>query len=280
MGKNTGRNIALYNKAMKCGNYIAGAGLDETEATDMLLDASQQNGLAQEDGERSVLASIRSGTRPRAVPDAESQAGPSTNGSTPTPGEARQSSWWPMDLEPALTGQFQQVKATIGHRTDGQELLYRGKEHAVFGEPEAGKGWLLQHVAADELKRGGCVLYIDFEDDENTIVGRLHNNLGFPADIIRERFHYVRPEDRVHPTEYQAILEHFQPTLVLLDGTTEGYGLHGWKIGENDDAPLWRLTLIKPALRIGAATLSSDHVVKNREAHRRPVRTGQRQAVR
>jgi hypothetical protein len=52
---------------------------------------------------------------------------------------------------------------------------------------------------------------------------------------------------------------------VLLDGTTEGYGLHGWKIGENDDAPLWRLALIKPALRIGAATLSTDHVVKNRD---------------
>jgi hypothetical protein len=38
------------------------------------------------------------------------------------------------------------------------------------------------------------------------------------------------------------------------------------EIGENDDAPLWRLALIKPALRIGAATLSTDHVVKNREA--------------
>jgi hypothetical protein len=222
MLKDSGRSTAVYNKALKCGNYIAGAGLTEKAATDVLLDASRHNGLVQEDGERSVVASIRSGikngkARPRAVPETNGHT--LTNGGTPPEDESdastenRQSSWWPIDLEPSLTGQSEQVKATIGHRTDGQPLLYRGKEHAVFGEPEAGKGWLLQHIAADELKGGGCVLYIDFEDDEYTIVGRLHKDLGFPADIIRERFYYVRPEDRVNPTEYQAILEHFRPTL-------------------------------------------------------------------
>jgi hypothetical protein len=90
MAKDSGRNTATYNKAMKCGNYIAGAGLNETTAIDVLLDASQQNGLVREDGERSVWASIRSGirngeTRPRAVPDSKG-ASPSTNGSTPNSG--------------------------------------------------------------------------------------------------------------------------------------------------------------------------------------------------
>jgi hypothetical protein len=90
MSKDSGRNIAVYNKALKCGNYIAGAGLNETVAIDVLLDACRHNGLVQEDGERSVLASIRSGIkngkiRPRAVPDSKS-TGPSTNGSTPHSG--------------------------------------------------------------------------------------------------------------------------------------------------------------------------------------------------
>jgi hypothetical protein len=74
MGKDSGRNIAVFNKAMKCGNFIAGAGLDEKKATDLLLEASRQNGLVRDDGERSVKASIRSGikngkAKPRAVPD-------------------------------------------------------------------------------------------------------------------------------------------------------------------------------------------------------------------
>jgi AAA domain len=73
MQKDSGRNTAVYNKAMACGNYIAGAGLNEDRAIRMLLDASNHNGLINEDGERAVLASIHSGirngkTRPRAVP--------------------------------------------------------------------------------------------------------------------------------------------------------------------------------------------------------------------
>jgi hypothetical protein len=82
MSKDSGRNTAVYNKALKCGNFIAGAGLDEAAATDALLDASRDNGLVQEDGERSVLASIASGikngrVRPRAVPEPKA----SSNGS-------------------------------------------------------------------------------------------------------------------------------------------------------------------------------------------------------
>jgi putative DNA primase/helicase len=94
MGKDSGRNTGVYNKALRCGNFIAGAGLNEAVATDVLLDASRQNGLVQEDGERSVLASIHSGikngrVRPRAVPDAREQVEvlaptkASTNGSAP-----------------------------------------------------------------------------------------------------------------------------------------------------------------------------------------------------
>ncbi|HEX6758784.1 MAG TPA: AAA family ATPase [Propionibacteriaceae bacterium] len=68
-----GRNQRVYNAALKIGNFIAGAGLNEARATAMLLDACNHNGLITEDGEKSVMASIRSGirngkTRPRAVP--------------------------------------------------------------------------------------------------------------------------------------------------------------------------------------------------------------------
>jgi len=78
MGKDSGRNTAVYNKALTVGNYIAGAGLDETAAIDVLLDASAINGLVRDDGERSVLASIHSGirngkARPRAVPPPKAQ---------------------------------------------------------------------------------------------------------------------------------------------------------------------------------------------------------------
>jgi hypothetical protein len=83
MGKNSGRNTKAYTAGLKCGNYIAGAGLDEQTAIDMLLDASNHNGLVKEDGQRSVLASIRSGikngrNRPRAVPPPKTTKFPPT----------------------------------------------------------------------------------------------------------------------------------------------------------------------------------------------------------
>jgi hypothetical protein len=110
MGKDSGRNTAVYNKALRCGNFIAGAGLNEEVAAGVLLDASRQNGLAQDDGERSVLASIRSGIKngrvhPRAVPEPRDQVGvltppkASTNGSAPPPD--REEDFW--TARPVLT---------------------------------------------------------------------------------------------------------------------------------------------------------------------------------
>jgi hypothetical protein len=74
MKPDSGRNTAIYNAGLACGNFIAGAGLDETKAIDNLLDAANHCGLIADDGKQSVLASIRSGikngrARPRAVPE-------------------------------------------------------------------------------------------------------------------------------------------------------------------------------------------------------------------
>jgi hypothetical protein len=104
MGKDSGRNTAVYNKALKCGNFIAGAGLNETVVTDVLLDASWRNGLVQDDGERSVLASIHSGIKngrvhPRAVPEPREQyenfdpPKTSANGSAPPPPDWEEDFW-------------------------------------------------------------------------------------------------------------------------------------------------------------------------------------------
>jgi hypothetical protein len=59
-------------------DFIAGAGLTEARATAMLLDACNHNGLITEDGQKSVMASIRSGirngkTRLRTVPESNGQ---------------------------------------------------------------------------------------------------------------------------------------------------------------------------------------------------------------
>jgi hypothetical protein len=76
MGPNSGRNVALYTAALICGSFIAGAGMDEQAVVDRLREAADRCGLTDEDGPRSVAASIASGLKngkknPRAVPDAD-----------------------------------------------------------------------------------------------------------------------------------------------------------------------------------------------------------------
>jgi len=93
MPENSGRNVALFNAAMNCGIFIAGAGLDQTETIRTLTDAADACGLTAEDGLRSVQATIASGlknglNRPKAVPptvgDPANEESPPTRPATST----------------------------------------------------------------------------------------------------------------------------------------------------------------------------------------------------
>jgi hypothetical protein len=187
--------------------------------------------------------------------------------------ESERDSWTPVDLTEVLTGQHARVVPTLGLRNDGVRLLYPAKEHSLAAEPECGKTWLMLLIVADILREDGRVVFIDFEDDEGTIVERLLT-LGILPDRLTMaggQFRYVRPE--IKPAA--GVLERLfafpngPADLVCYDGVTEGMSLLGLKVadGVQTDAAAWRSALVKPALRLGAATLASDHVVKD-EARR------------
>lgn len=175
-------------------------------------------------------------------------------------------------MSKVFDGTFRRPRATLGQRSDGIRLLYPGREHVVSAEPESAKTWFVCQMVADVLNDGGTVLYVDFEDDEGTIGMRVHWLGAKVKDLCDpSRFRYLRPDTPSTATTYVQLLnfgtddEPIGPTLVVLDGTTEGYGLHGWDILSNEDSPKWRQTYVKPAMRAGAATLATDHVTKNKE---------------
>ena len=51
--------------------------------------------------------------------------------------------WEPIDLGPWMNGEITQPEPSLGiTRSDGQRLIYPGREHAVLGEPNPAKpGW-------------------------------------------------------------------------------------------------------------------------------------------
>ena len=178
--------------------------------------------------------------------------------------------WVPVDLTPLLDGTAQKVLPEIGRRHDGVRLIYRGKEHSIASEPECGKTWFALLQVIDILKQGGRVLYVDFEDDEATIVGRLLALGLLPARLRPDagQFRYARPE-AAHEVQWLVDLLRFDDTwadMVIYDGMTEGMQLWGLNPLEQLAVAMWRKLLIRPALKVGTATLTTDHVVKNREA--------------
>jgi KaiC/GvpD/RAD55 family RecA-like ATPase len=180
-------------------------------------------------------------------------------------GTAGTTTWAPVPLQDVLDGRASDSPPVHLRRDDGRALLYAGRVHALFGEPEACKGWISLHAAAECLSDGGRVLLVDFEDSAPSVVGRLLA-IGADRDEILERFTYVRPDE---PLAETAVREFGQAakdvTLAILDGVTEALTLHGLDLASNTDVAKWLEKLPRRLARAGAAVVLIDHVVKDRE---------------
>ena len=175
-------------------------------------------------------------------------------------------SWQPVDLGPVLDGTYQPPTPTVGERVDGVGMFYPGRKHTVASESEAGKTWLALHGTVAELDRGNAVVYVDFEDDEGGIVGRLLAMQVRPQ-VIRDRFAYLRPEgpvtDLVNRSDLLQALGDLEPTFAVVDGVTEGMTLHGLDPLSNKDAATFGKILPGWIAAQGPAVASLDHVTKS-----------------
>lgn len=180
------------------------------------------------------------------------------------------STWHTIDLAAVVAGKETDAPPTILRRADGIGLIYPAKAHSLSSEPEAGKTWLMLAATGEQLAAGAHVMYVDFEDNAATIVGRLLK-LGVPADAIVARFHYVRPDEPLDERGNQAleVVLAKRPTLAIIDGITEALAVHGLDIGSNNDVARWKVILPKKILRAGTALVELDHVTKDRETRGR-----------
>jgi hypothetical protein len=168
--------------------------------------------------------------------------------------------------------------ATVGKRADGVSMFYLGRVHSIASESEGGKTWLALVSAAHELAQGNAVVYIDFEDDETGVVGRMLA-LGVPAGDIRDRFVYLKPDQPIGlglgVADLQESLVSVRPTLCVLDGVTEAMSLHGFELRDNGDVAAFGRLLPGRIAKAGPAVVCLDHVTKDRETRGRYAIGGQ-----
>ncbi|WP_217169621.1 AAA family ATPase [Streptomyces sp. AC512_CC834] len=182
-----------------------------------------------------------------------------------------QADWEDVDLGPVLDGTHKPLTPTVGARDDGIGLFYPGRVNGIQGESEAGKTWAALICCLVEINRGNHVFYIDFEDSEDGVIGRLLLIGGVP-ETIRARFHYIRPGSTPTPNVLRTVarrVEEYEATLVVIDGVTEAMTLLGLELKENSEIATFGRMLLRLFADTGAAVVSLDHVVKSSESRGR-----------
>lgn len=173
--------------------------------------------------------------------------------------------WFPVDLTAVLAGEHLDPPPTMLLRSDGQPLLYDGAVHTISGESESGKTWLTLIAALQLIADEEQVVFLDFEDRADRVVGRLLA-LGATIDQIREHFSYVRP-DRPLDADGKAQLAPYlaDARLVIIDGVTEAMTMHGFDLNSNSDAATFYGLLPRWVADHGPGVVMIDHVVKDKE---------------
>lgn len=180
------------------------------------------------------------------------------------------STWQPVDLAAVLNADTPRLVPTIFTRDDGRSLIYPGRTHSIVGETESLKTWAALIAVTQELQAGGTVAYLDFEDDASMIVRRrLHDELRVPTADLIERFRYVRPSEPASRNALDAITAEPRPTLAIIDGLTEAMALHGLNPNDGRDIATFYALVPRRLAECGAAVLTLDHVVKDRESRGR-----------
>ncbi len=222
---------------------------------------------------RAAITTMRQGLQRLEAPGLDADVDEVLNETTAHLTEARDSlanppahnTWAPADLAAVLAGEYLDPPPTMLVRTDGIALFYDGAVHTVSGESESGKTWLTLIAALQLLQDDRRVVFVDFEDRADRVIGRLLG-LGATPEQIRKNFSYVRPDRPLEDDGRHQLAPHLIDTpLVILDGVTEAMTMHGYDLNSNADAALFYGLLPRWIADQGPAVAMIDHVVKDTE---------------
>lgn len=201
---------------------------------------------------------------PEAIPAPKAAPAPEPDGQ---PATHERSSWWPVDLEAAISGDNPEPEPAHLARDDGQPLIYPAKVNGIIGESESGKTWIALLAVTQAIAAGINVTYFDFEDTAPGIIQRLIT-MRAEADQLRACLAYIGPDqglDTISSADLAEHLDTWQPQLVVVDGVNAAMTLLGLDLISNTDATRFAQTLLRPIAVRGAAVLYIDHTPKARD---------------
>ena len=116
-------------------------------------------------------------------------------------------------------------------------LFYAGRLNCIYGDGDSGKTLTMLLVSKQEVERGNDVLYLDYEDEEENILGMLIMTLRTSPDLVRAHFHYAEAHSSMTPVSEKAVLSVLDTgrvSLVVIDSTGEALALEKNSDSNND----------------------------------------------
>lgn len=191
----------------------------------------------------------------------------------PYPHSEKRSTWDAVNLGELLKGSLDEPEPDYCPRSDGVNLLYRGKVSSIAGEPESCKGWFAMYAAKSVLARYQHVVYVDFEDSAKGILSRMRA-MRVSDEVLVRYFHVVNPDvgfdddakRRLAWVLSQCLAADDVIGLVVLDGVTQALSNQLRESNSGDDVAAFFRELPRFITRVtGAAVLLVDHVTKSKE---------------
>jgi hypothetical protein len=201
-------------------------------------------------------------------PETDEWYRPRSNGEPPGDDEATlDESWRRVDLGPALRGEITKPAPTVLRRDDGAALFTAGCVNWLHGDSGDGKSMAATLAAAQELRSGEHVVWVDFEEPDPTslVAERLRDTVGVDPEVITAQLHYYGPLEEFSDAAVTAVVrcatEH-GATLIVIDSLGEAFGLEG--IDENKDVEVapWVRRVARALADSGPAVLILDHSTK------------------
>lgn len=159
---------------------------------------------------------------------------------------------------------------TVGERTDGEFLVYPGTVNFLIGPPESGKSWCALVLAAEVLKNGGRVFWMDMDHNGAAALVYKLLDLGVPVNLLTDldRFRLAEPDDADSVRLLIPEVVEFSPTLAVIDSVGEVIPAFGGNSNSDDDWTKINREVLTPLAGAGAAVVAIDHVAKNSESAR------------
>ncbi len=156
---------------------------------------------------------------------------------------------------------------SVLQRVDGICIFYLAKRNELYGDPEDGKTMVLLAAAAGELNRGGCVLFVDLDNNGPAeTVARLLM-LGADRAVLADpnRFRHIEPADADEVLRVVADCAGWA-TFAGIDCVGELLPLFRASSDSADDYTRVMQIVSGPLERGGAAVILLDHQAKGQES--------------